>query len=106
MIICKQPQNIHFSALRWTDSYGNTYHRVKLYVGNESYISDYTYGYGTHYCQTALEMMQELGLREKTDEYLPSGINKATSDWYGELRSGTITHTARDVKRKKDMFNF
>lgn len=103
MTTAKDLTPIQFNANLWMDSYGNTYHIVRLWVNGESYTSDYTYGYGSHYTQTALEMLQALGLREKTDKYLPSGISENTHDWWKEMREDHITHSSREVKRKKDM---
>ena len=42
---------------QWFDKInGNTYHKVKLFLNGEILESDYTYGYGNQYEQTAYNL--------------------------------------------------
>ena len=42
---------------QWLDKVnGNTYHKVKLFLNGEILESDYTYGYGNQYEQTAYNL--------------------------------------------------
>lgn len=55
-------QSIIVQGRRWFQkSYGNTYHTASVSIGDESYSSDKTYGYGDQYIQTALELLHAHG---------------------------------------------
>ncbi len=51
----KKIKSIEIYGLKWFQkSYGNTYHRVKVYVNDELIAkSPITYGYGDYYIQNA-----------------------------------------------------
>jgi len=58
---------------RWFDKRGgNTYHSVKVYVDNKFYNSvDFTYGYDSHYLQTAIELLIKGGILAEGGHYFP-----------------------------------
>jgi hypothetical protein len=88
----KKIESMRIEAKRWFQkSYGNTYHTVKVFVNDEVLESDITYGYGTHYLQTAAELLKANGYDIPEDN--------------GEAYSLVVKydHTAEDVKRKKDL---
>jgi len=52
------------NAIKWFDKVnGNTYHSVRITRCNDSEVifGEFTYGYGDHYRQTALEVMNKAG---------------------------------------------
>ena len=55
----KKIKSIEIYGLKWFQkSYGNTYHRVKVYVNDELIAtSPITYGYGDYYIQNAEELL-------------------------------------------------
>ena len=58
----KKIESMRIEAKRWFQrSYGNTYHTVKVFVNGEALTSEITYGYGSHYLQTAAELLKENG---------------------------------------------
>jgi hypothetical protein len=88
---------IHITARRWFQkTYGNTYHSVKVYIDGElvGHVP-FTYGYGSQYEQTALEI-----------------IAKHLPEYGGEFRWPSITASTlgdkytvdlSDVSRKSDL---
>lgn len=75
---------------RWFQrSYGNTYHTVKVFVNGEILKSEITYGYGSHYLQTAAELLKENGY----------DISEDNGKAYAYIID--FPHTVEDVKRKK-----
>ena len=84
-------------ARRWFQKlYGNTYHSVEVYLNGELLEREpFTYGYGSHYTQTALKILQKHGHGQEENHL-----------WqYGELvkKSGSFLVTCNDVSRKKDL---
>ena len=78
----KKIESMRIEAKRWFQrSYGNTYHTVKVFVNGEALTSEITYGYGSHYLQTAAELLEDNG---KAYAYVID-----------------FPHTVEDVKRKK-----
>lgn len=99
---------INIRASRWIDSYGNTYHNVVVYSNNSGVKighKEFVYGYGDHYLQTALKILQEAGIREKTNEQLSNGANKDYYDFQQDIRNNRDFYdiSVKDVNRKKDM---
>lgn len=88
----KKINTMKIDGKRWFQrSYGNTYHTVKIYVNDEVLKSEITYGYGSHYLQTAAELLKENGYD------VPEDNGKA----YAYVAK--FPHTVEDVKRKKDL---
>jgi hypothetical protein len=87
---------------RWFQkSYGNTYHKVRVYV-NDKLIgtSPIVYGYGDSYLQTGKEILMKSG-------YFPIAL-KNTNDLSSFFRKKKIEfiYYANDVKRERDLKNF
>ncbi len=93
---------VEVSARRWFQkSYGNTYHKVKVYVNDELIgTSPITYGYGEQYLQTASKILIDKG-------YFPRALKNAGS-LYTFLKNRKIKfiYNVTDVKREKDLKNF
>lgn len=86
----KKINTMKIEGKRWFQrSYGNTYHTVKVFVNGEVLKSEITYGYGSHYLQTAAELLKENGYD------IPEDNGKA----YAYVID--FPHTVEDVKRKK-----
>lgn len=86
----KKINTMKIEGKRWFQrSYGNTYHTVKVFVNGEALTSEITYGYGSHYLQTAAELLKENGYD------IPEDNGKA----YAYVID--FPHTVEDVKRKK-----
>jgi len=69
------------NAVRWFDRVnGNTYHSVKITRVSDSAVCvscDICYGYGDHYRQTALEVMNDAGwLPKEYNEKYENGAKK------------------------------
>jgi hypothetical protein len=87
--------NIIITARRNRDEHGNTYHTVDINrVGSRlSYKSDVTYGYGSHWEKTALEIMAGLW-----------GGSPDRGMWHWQRETGyTVDSTVLDVKRARDL---
>ena len=93
-------------ARRWFQKTGgNTYHSCEVYVNGEMVgRAPYTYGYGEHYLQTALEIMQNAGVREKTDRRA-NGMGEDYLDFRDDMRDhrDKFVVTCTDVTRKRDL---
>lgn len=86
----KKINTMKIEGKRWFQrSYGNTYHTVEVFVNDEILKSEITYGYGSHYLQTAAELLKENGYD------VPEDNGKA----YAYVID--FPHTVEDVKRKK-----
>lgn len=86
----KKINTMKIEGKRWFQrSYGNTYHTVKVFVNDEVLESEVTYGYGSHFLQTAAELLKENGYE------IPEDNGKA----YAYVAK--FPHTVEDVKRKK-----
>jgi len=106
----KKGDTVQFTARRWMDSYGNTYHVVDVGVlrkGANRWTdlgeSDITYGYGSHYEQTGREILEEAfsyprGWR--SDAYY---ANRDRPLWHLRDFGVEFVSDARDVKRKRDL---
>ena len=83
---------IEVHGRRWRDSFGNTYHTVRITVdGQPMYTSPVTYGYGDHYYHaTAMEWLVSNGYLRR---HRP--IRQA--------RDIGVQYEAEDVKRRKDL---
>lgn len=84
---------ITVKANRWQDSYGNTYHIVRVYTPTETLTSERTYGYGTHYLHTAGTLLGYDGYD--------------FSSWRWREENGIVlTHDVKDVPRRRDLDKF
>jgi len=94
---------VEVSARRWFQkSYGNTYHKVKVYVNDELIgTSPITYGYGEQYLQTAKDILIKKG-------YFPRALKNDTGSLYSFFKKRKIIfyNTIWDVRREKDLKNF
>lgn len=94
-----KPKQVEFQARRWNDSYGNTYHVVDVYV-NGSFVgsSPKTYGYGSQYEQTGLEILKKNG-------FFPRALNNYSgATWrFFKDRNIEFLSRAKDVKRQRDL---
>jgi hypothetical protein len=92
---------------RWFQkSYGNTYHSVRIFKGNELIAENlFEYGYGDHYRQTTLKLLQDKNLFQKTGKRLSSGVNKDFYDFiqYCKENPDFIVYHVTDVNCKKDL---
>jgi hypothetical protein len=73
MQICDRPtiQSITVIGKLWRDKInGNTYHSSDAIVDGRAYKSAYQYGYGDHYMQSALALLNKHGVIV-TPEYMP-----------------------------------
>ena len=91
-------KNIVIEARRWFErTNGNTYHSVNVYVNGECVGREpFAYGYGEHYLQTALNILQDAGV------YLPTFSWLQFRQEMREHRSNFVV-TCADVGRKKDL---
>lgn len=83
-------------AKRWFERVnGNTYHSCKVYVNGDlvGHVP-YTYGYGNHWDQTALDILHKAGFYASEECYATNGARVAGDKCIVELS---------DVKRKKDL---
>lgn len=74
---------------------GNTYHTVDVHEAGSrvSHKSDVTYGYGSHYEQTALEIMAPL-----------YGGSPDRGLWHWQRETGhTVDSTVEDVKLESEL---
>lgn len=100
---------------KWYDKVnGNTYHSVRILEATgegEAYKEEFiaenpiTYGYGDHYKQTTLALLQEKGLFPKTGKRLISGCD---ADYYEFMQymmnnRDKIGFIVYDVNRKCDL---
>lgn len=93
----KKIKSLHIEARRWFQkSYGNTYHSVVVYVNDERILSQFNYGYGDHFLQTAQSLLENAGY----DLSLNPG-ESLTTYHLREVLHGT--YEVSDVKRKKDL---
>lgn len=88
------------NANRWTDRNGNTYHSCKVSAEldngmNDLAVESFTYGYGDHYQQTALEL-----IKESVQGFVSNrtSLNRLCQDLNIPLHTNAI-----DVKCKKDL---
>ena len=75
---------------------GNTYHRVEIQEegSNVSHFSDITYGYGSHWEKTALEILCAL-----------YGGPSDRGLWHWQKETGhKIVDEVIDVKRRRDLY--
>ena len=85
-------------AKRWFDRVnGNTYHSVSVFKNGE--LLDrvpFTYGYGSHYEQTALELLQKHNIEHSKN---------VDMFWQWKEKTGDkrVMVFCNDVKRKKDL---
>jgi len=91
---------------KWFDKIsGNTYHSVRVFV-NERNIGyePFKYGYGDHYKQTALELLQKEGYFN-TGEKLENGYSKDYDVWsqYQKDHYDTVLFDVIDVYRRRDL---
>lgn len=85
-------------ARRWFDKpNGNTYHSAEVIKNGESIGKvPYTYGYGSHYEQTALEILEKIGeVKEKEFHHL--------WQWIESIGKENVYIDLQDVRRKKDL---
>ena len=81
-------------ATRWFDKRnGNTYHTVRLYKNSSLFTSKhFTYGYGSHYEQTAMELLLENNETESKSLYE-----------FVQENDGNVLIICRDVTNKKNL---
>jgi len=99
----RKPQAIHVHGRRWFErTNGNTYHSVTVWVdGDQVHRTDFTYGYGDHWLQTATQALDGLGLLPGIKRYNSGGTE---SLWqYCQDRSIKLVTEVDDVRRKKDL---
>ena len=97
----KKIKSIEIYGLKWFQkSYGNTYHRVKVYVNDELIAtSPITYGYGDYYIQNAEELLKKNGYLKRKDPMTPL--------WkYCKDRGIKYRAYAYDVKTERELKNF
>jgi hypothetical protein len=97
----KKVESIMVLGKRWFQrSYGNTYHRVEVYVNGESIgISKVTYGYGEQYIQTAMAMLKEKGYLKSMPEQMPL--------WkYCKEKGIDCSIQYKDVKTERELKNW
>lgn len=91
-------KSIHFTGKRWfQSSYGNTYHTVEVFV-NDKYVgtSPITYGYGTQYEQTGIDILKKNGYIKDYD--------LSESFWrYCQEKGIEYSSYAKDVKKKSQL---
>ncbi len=92
--------NYHISARRWFDKVnGNTYHSVVVtFPDGTTRLHGMTYGYGEHYLQTALELMNG----GEYPKYEKSGNPKPLWTWAEENGVKYVVDCV-DVQRRKDL---
>lgn len=86
---------------RWFEKVnGNTYHSCEVFVdGDLVERVAFTYGYGDHYQQTALEILYKHGIYTP-----PEGQKYTESFWRAVERNGDKKIiSCTDVQRKKDL---
>ena len=82
---------IEVLARRWFQrSFGNTYHSVQVFVNGEVLENRFAYGYGSHYKQTAHELLV-------ANDY---DVPESYLDF---LYLENLTFDVSDVDRKKDL---
>lgn len=94
----KKVKNIQVIGRRWFQkSFGNTYHSVQVFVDGEliGYMP-FAYGYGDQYMQSAYGVLKENG-------YLSDMRNDEMLWRYCQDKGITLTYSASDVNRKKDL---
>jgi len=100
-------ETIIIDARRWFQkSYGNTYHSVKVYVGNVLVGEcPFHYGYGESYLQTAHELLQKAGKYPTTGKRLSSGMGKDYYNFRQDMIDKVVPFhvTCVDVARRKDL---
>lgn len=105
--ILKPATSIVIIARRWFQrTYGNTYHSCRVIVdGVEVGYTKMTYGYGEQYLQTALEILQASGYRQKTGESLKSGASRDYCEFMDDMREHREKYvvSCSDVERQKDL---
>lgn len=88
--------NITIDARRWFQrTYGNTYHKVRVYVDNEFVgESPFTYGYGEQYLMSAFDILSEYGMfpYERTKELVT--VNKGKKNEYQTPKESINRHKA------------
>ena len=93
----KQIDNLVVNGRRWFDKrWGNTYHSCDVLVDSELVgRTDYEYGYGDCYRQTAFNLLQQAG-------YFEDGSYSDFVDWCREDYKRAMFFVS-DVGRKKDL---
>ena len=97
--MAKKIKSIRFVGARWTQkTYGNTYHKVKVYVnGRLIATSPIKYGYGSQYVVTGKRILKDKGYLNRT----------SLSNW--ELAQDMkikVEDSVIDMPRKKDLNRF
>lgn len=110
-----EQQTITILARRWFDrTNGNTYHSVKVYVGNKEIgYCPFAYGYGDGFQQTAVNLMVKAGIMEedvepdKIDKYGTriKGSSRAYLNFLDDKRAHPNKYLINvvDVARKRDL---
>lgn len=92
--------NLHIEGRRWRDSYGNTYHSVRVFSdGEEIGYLPFQYGYGDQYIQTALDWLKDSGNMPslRHDAHVTGGGTLFLREALG------ASYSVVDVGRKKDL---
>ena len=88
------------NAVKWWDKVnGNTYHSVRVTrcEDGKQLVGEMQYGYGDHYCQTALEIMNQAG-------WLPEKY-KNEPFMYERENDYPISWNVRDGKKRECIDN-
>jgi hypothetical protein len=91
-----EPKYYTIEARKWFEKVnGNTYHSVYIFENGKLIAScPYTYGYGTHYEQTALELLHSVGIAKEFN------ILWKFAESIGREK---VLIICQDVPRKKDL---
>lgn len=88
-----EKETLHIESRRWFQrTYGNTYHSVRIFVGDREHYIPFSYGYGEQWLQTALDWLASEGLAEK---------GQYGTRYLREELGGT--YSCIDVTRKRDL---
>ena len=94
-------KSIEIWGKRWFQrTYGNTYHKVRVYVNDELIgTSPITYGYGDGYVQTAEAILKKNG-------YIKSKSPSESLSRYCREKGIDLKYYANDVKTERELKNF
>lgn len=108
-----EQQTITILARRWFDRInGNTYHSVKVYVGNKEIgYCPFAYGYNDGFLQTAVDLMVKAGIMEEEPDKIDKhgtrikGSSRAYLNFLDDIRIHPNKYLINvvDVVRKRDL---
>ncbi len=99
----KKTRSVVVTGRKWFQkSYGNTYHRTRIYVNGEHvHDSGRTYGYGDQWEWTGREWLKANGYLPGIEEY-PHGGSECLPR-YCERNGIELVREAANVERMKDL---